>query len=100
MPLAFVRAFGRPGSSGAAPAYTYVVRGTPMLVQLLLKYRQRLFEGRIQNLELFQVFSSKKVPSEALYDVTVLSSWEYGGGPADSTATPNDLRRQPAKVAG
>ncbi|TPI10322.1 ABC transporter permease subunit [Mesorhizobium sp. B4-1-3] len=38
VPLAFVRAFGRPGFSGAALAYTYVVRGTPMLVQLFLIY--------------------------------------------------------------
>ncbi|MDG4875208.1 ABC transporter permease subunit [Mesorhizobium sp. WSM4935] len=38
VPLAFIRAFGRPVFSGAALAYTYVVRGTPMLVQLFLIY--------------------------------------------------------------
>ncbi|RUU14485.1 ABC transporter permease subunit [Mesorhizobium sp. USDA-HM6] len=38
VPLAFVRAFGRPGFSLAVLAYTYAVRGTPMLVQLFLVY--------------------------------------------------------------
>ncbi|TPL35985.1 ABC transporter permease subunit [Mesorhizobium sp. B2-4-6] len=38
VPLAFVRAFAHPGFSRAALAYTYVVRGTPMLVQLFLIY--------------------------------------------------------------
>lgn len=38
VPLAFARAFGRPGLSAAVLAYTYVVRGTPMLVQLFLVY--------------------------------------------------------------
>lgn len=38
VPLAFVRAFGRPSLSLAVLAYTYVIRGTPMLVQLFLLY--------------------------------------------------------------
>lgn len=38
VPLAFVRAFGRPSLSVAVLAYTYVIRGTPMLVQLFLLY--------------------------------------------------------------
>ncbi|UCI05164.1 ABC transporter permease [Mesorhizobium sp. B1-1-8] len=38
VPLAFVRAFGRPGQSLTVLAYTYVFRGTPMLVQLFLLY--------------------------------------------------------------
>jgi octopine/nopaline transport system permease protein len=38
VPLAFARAFGRPGLSLAVLAYTYVIRGTPMLVQLFLLY--------------------------------------------------------------
>jgi len=38
VPLAFIRAFARPGLSLAVLAYTYVFRGTPMLVQLFLLY--------------------------------------------------------------
>lgn len=38
VPLAFARAFGRPSLSLAVLAYTYVIRGTPMLVQLFLLY--------------------------------------------------------------
>lgn len=38
VPLAFARAFGRPSLSFAVLAYTYVIRGTPMLVQLFLLY--------------------------------------------------------------
>ncbi len=38
VPLAFVRAFGRPSLSLTVLAYTYVFRGTPMLVQLFLLY--------------------------------------------------------------
>ncbi|MER9764149.1 ABC transporter permease subunit [Mesorhizobium sp. M0138] len=38
VPLAFIRAFGRPGLSLSVLAYTYVIRGTPMLVQLFLLY--------------------------------------------------------------
>ncbi|MES0115967.1 ABC transporter permease subunit [Mesorhizobium sp. C277A] len=38
VPLAFMRAFGRPGLSLAVLSYTYVIRGTPMLVQLFLLY--------------------------------------------------------------
>jgi octopine/nopaline transport system permease protein len=38
VPLAFARAFGRRGLSLAVLAYTYVFRGTPMLVQLFLVY--------------------------------------------------------------
>ncbi|RUW85454.1 ABC transporter permease subunit [Mesorhizobium sp. M1E.F.Ca.ET.063.01.1.1] len=38
VPLAFVRAFGHPSLSVAALSYTYVIRGTPMLVQLFLVY--------------------------------------------------------------
>lgn len=38
VPLAFVRAFARPAPSRGVLAYTYVFRGTPMLVQLFLVY--------------------------------------------------------------
>ncbi|MER9963282.1 ABC transporter permease subunit [Mesorhizobium sp. M0045] len=38
VPLAFIRAFARPSLSLAVLAYTYVFRGTPMLVQLFLLY--------------------------------------------------------------
>lgn len=38
VPLAFARAFGRPSLSLAVLSYTYVFRGTPMLVQLFLLY--------------------------------------------------------------
>ncbi|RUW82117.1 ABC transporter permease [Mesorhizobium sp. M1E.F.Ca.ET.063.01.1.1] len=38
VPLAFVRAFGRPSLSAAVLVFTYVIRGTPMLVQLFLLY--------------------------------------------------------------
>ncbi|MCG7508623.1 ABC transporter permease [Mesorhizobium retamae] len=38
VPLAFVRAFARPALSLSVLAYTYVFRGTPMLVQLFLVY--------------------------------------------------------------
>lgn len=38
IPLAFVRAFGRPSHSVCVLAYTYVFRGTPLLVQLFLLY--------------------------------------------------------------
>lgn len=38
VPLAFMRAFGRPALSYGVLAYTYVFRGTPMLVQLFLVY--------------------------------------------------------------
>jgi len=38
VPLSFVRAFGRPWQSVCVLAYTYVFRGTPMLVQLFLLY--------------------------------------------------------------
>ncbi|MER9935926.1 ABC transporter permease subunit [Mesorhizobium sp. M0088] len=38
VPLAFVRAFARPSLSMAVLGYTYVFRGTPMLVQLFLLY--------------------------------------------------------------
>ncbi|AZO71337.1 MULTISPECIES: ABC transporter permease subunit [unclassified Mesorhizobium] len=38
VPLAFVRAFGHPSLSLAVLSYTYVIRGTPMLVQLFLVY--------------------------------------------------------------
>lgn len=38
VPLAFIRAFARPALSLAVLAYTYVFRGTPMLVQLFLLY--------------------------------------------------------------
>jgi octopine/nopaline transport system permease protein len=38
VPLAFARAFGKPGLSFAVLAYTYVFRGTPLLVQLFLLY--------------------------------------------------------------
>ena len=38
VPLAFIRAFGAPSLSAAVLAYTYVTRGTPMLVQLFLIY--------------------------------------------------------------
>jgi len=38
VPLAFIRAFARPGLSLAVLSYTYVFRGTPMLVQLFLLY--------------------------------------------------------------
>ncbi|RAZ72411.1 ABC transporter permease [Mesorhizobium atlanticum] len=38
VPLAFARAFGRPSLSLGVLAYTYVIRGTPMLVQLFLLY--------------------------------------------------------------
>lgn len=38
VPLAFVRAFARPALSLSVLAYTYVFRGTPMLVQLFLIY--------------------------------------------------------------
>ena len=38
VPLAFIRAFARPNLSLAVLAYTYVFRGTPMLVQLFLLY--------------------------------------------------------------
>lgn len=38
VPLAFIRAFARPGLSMAVLSYTYVFRGTPMLVQLFLLY--------------------------------------------------------------
>ena len=38
IPLAFVRAFGRPSHSLCVLAFTYVFRGTPLLVQLFLLY--------------------------------------------------------------
>lgn len=38
VPLAFIRAFARPALSGAVLSYTYVFRGTPLLVQLFLLY--------------------------------------------------------------
>lgn len=38
VPLAFIRAFARPSLSLAVLGYTYVFRGTPMLVQLFLLY--------------------------------------------------------------
>jgi len=38
VPLAFIRAFARPALSLSVLAYTYVFRGTPMLVQLFLLY--------------------------------------------------------------
>ncbi|SDN78638.1 ABC transporter permease [Ensifer sp. YR511] len=38
VPLAFIRAFGTPVQSWAVLVYTYVFRGTPMLVQLFLLY--------------------------------------------------------------
>jgi octopine/nopaline transport system permease protein len=38
VPLAFMRAFARPSLSLAVLSYTYVFRGTPMLVQLFLLY--------------------------------------------------------------
>jgi octopine/nopaline transport system permease protein len=38
VPLAFIRAFARPSLSLTVLAYTYVFRGTPMLVQLFLLY--------------------------------------------------------------
>lgn len=38
VPLAFARAFGHPSLSFAVLSYTYVIRGTPMLVQLFLVY--------------------------------------------------------------
>lgn len=38
VPLAFIRAFARPGLSWAVLVYTYIFRGTPMLVQLFLLY--------------------------------------------------------------
>lgn len=38
LPLAFMRAFARPALSYSVLAYTYVFRGTPMLVQLFLVY--------------------------------------------------------------
>lgn len=38
VPLAFIRAFGRPSFSLVVLGYTYVVRGTSMLVQLFLVY--------------------------------------------------------------
>jgi len=38
VPLAFVRASGRPAYSLLVLSYTYVFRGTPMLVQLFLLY--------------------------------------------------------------
>jgi octopine/nopaline transport system permease protein len=38
VPLAFIRAFARPRLSLAVLGYTYVFRGTPMLVQLFLLY--------------------------------------------------------------
>ncbi|MFD9900260.1 ABC transporter permease [Mesorhizobium sp. NPDC059025] len=38
VPLAFMRAFGHPALSLGVLAYTYVFRGTPMLVQLFLVY--------------------------------------------------------------
>jgi octopine/nopaline transport system permease protein len=38
VPLAFVRAFARPVFSWTVLSYTYVFRGTPMMVQLFLLY--------------------------------------------------------------
>jgi octopine/nopaline transport system permease protein len=38
VPLAFIRAFARPAFSYAVLGYTYVFRGTPMMVQLFLLY--------------------------------------------------------------
>lgn len=38
VPLAFIRAFANPSLSMAVLGYTYVFRGTPMLVQLFLLY--------------------------------------------------------------
>lgn len=38
VPLAFMRAFARPALSLTVLSYTYVFRGTPMLVQLFLVY--------------------------------------------------------------
>ncbi len=38
IPLAFIRAFARPELSLAVLCYTYVFRGTPLLVQLFLLY--------------------------------------------------------------
>lgn len=58
VPLAFIRAFGRPWHSFCVLAYTYVFRGTPMLVQLFLLYyglsqieavRQSIFWGVLRD---------------------------------------------------
>jgi polar amino acid transport system permease protein len=57
IPLAFARVFGSAPASGAAVAYTYLFRGTPLLAQLFLVYHgSAQFQAQLEAAGLWWMF--------------------------------------------